>query len=86
MKLTPRSHEALLRSGFGGDDLKKKSVDEINKKYGNIPANETLLEKRLKHEEEKRQQRISTLAELREHIVVEEQKGLWSPELGVNKI
>ena len=39
MKLTPRSHEALLRSGFGADDLKKKSADEINKKYGDTPAN-----------------------------------------------
>ena len=37
MRLTPRSHEALLRSGLKTGDLTKKSVEEINRKYGNFP-------------------------------------------------
>jgi hypothetical protein len=58
LKLTPRSQEALRRSGLAFDDLMVKSAEEVNKKYGNAPDNEKLMEKRLDHEEEKRRNRI----------------------------
>ena len=37
LRLTPRSQEALLRSGFRLEDLTKKSAEEINHKYGDSP-------------------------------------------------
>ena len=71
IKLTPRSNEALLRSGFRLEDLIKKTPEEINKKYGNLSASPQLVEKRIQHEEEKRMQRISNLTSLRNQVVEE---------------
>ena len=84
MKLTPRSNEALLRSGFRLEDLMKKNSEEINKKYGNLPGSPQLVEKRIMHEEEKREQRISNLTTLRNQVVDEEAKGIWNSNYVIN--
>ena len=47
IRLTPRSYEALLRSGFRIEDLTKKSKEEINEKYGDSPKGKNLIERRI---------------------------------------
>ena len=49
MKLTPRSHEALKRSGLTVDDVLVKTPEEINAKYGAVVTEKPLLEKRVGH-------------------------------------
>ena len=49
IKLTPRSNQALLRSGFRIEDLLIKSSEEVNSKYGSPVDNPALLEKRIQH-------------------------------------
>ena len=71
MKLTPRSHEALKRSGLTVDDLLIKTPEEINAKYGDVVTDKQLLEKRVGHHEEKRRSRIDQLKQMREQVVDE---------------
>ena len=65
IKLTPRSNEALIRSGLRMEDLIPKNADQVQKKYGGTPIEKGLLEKRVAHEEEKRIQKIAMLREAR---------------------
>ncbi len=48
-KLTPRSTEALKRTGFKFEDLLLRSAEEINAKYGDGITEKALIEKRVAH-------------------------------------
>ena len=48
-KLTPRSNEALKRTGLKLEDLLTKTSEEINSKYGDTIYNKELIEKRVEH-------------------------------------
>ena len=49
MRMTPRSHEALKRTGLTIDDVLVKTTEEINAKYGDTVTEQSLLEKRIAH-------------------------------------
>lgn len=69
MRLTPRSNEALKRTGYVIDDLRIKSIEEINSKYNDNVTDAGLLKKRHDHYEEKRKEKISTLKKVRNDVV-----------------
>lgn len=48
-RLTPRSHEALKRTGIKIEDLLQRTADDINTKYGDNITDKALIEKRLIH-------------------------------------
>jgi len=43
IRLTPRSYEALKRTGFQMDDLVHKTSEEINAKYGDNVTDKALI-------------------------------------------
>lgn len=47
--LTPRSQEALKRSGYRLCDLNKKSPQEIHDLYNDNETSKAILEKRMEH-------------------------------------
>lgn len=49
MQLTPRSFEALKRTGYKIDDLLTKASDQINDKYGDNVTDKHLIDKRVAH-------------------------------------
>lgn len=69
MRLTPRSNEALKRTGYALDDLRVKSIEEINLKYNDNVTDVGLLKKRLEHYEDKRKEKILTLKKVRNDVV-----------------
>jgi hypothetical protein len=77
-RLTPRSQEALKRTGFKGEDLVVRTADDINSKYGDTVTDKHLIEKRVQHYEEKRRAKIDILRKTRAEVVEEEGKGLWN--------
>lgn len=48
-KLTPRSNEALKRTGFKIDDLVVKTAEDVNAKYGDNITEKALIDKRFAH-------------------------------------
>jgi hypothetical protein len=68
-KLTPRSTEALKRTGFKFDDLLGRSPEEINAKYGDNITEKALIDKRVAHHEEKRRAKLSHLRAVRSEVV-----------------
>ena len=80
IKLTPRSNEALVRTGIKVEDLLAKTAEEVHNKYGGPPIEKSLLEKRIAHEEEKRKHKLAFLKETRKQVIEEEGKGVWSPD------
>lgn len=50
-KLTPRSNEALKRTGFKLEDLLLRTADDINSKYGDHLTDPQLIQKRVDHYE-----------------------------------
>lgn len=79
-KMTPRSNEALKRTGFKFDDLLLRTPEEINAKYGDGITDKALIDKRVAHHEEKRKAKIDHLRMVRAEVVEEEQKGLWNSQ------
>lgn len=79
-KLTPRSTEALKRTGFKFEDLLVRSPEEINAKYGDGVSEKALIEKRVAHHEEKRRAKLDHLRTVRAEVAEEEQKGLWNSQ------
>jgi hypothetical protein len=79
-KLTPRSSEALKRTGFKLDDLLLKSPEEINAKYADGISDKALIDKRVAHHEEKRRANLNHLKVVRGGVVEEEQKGMWNSQ------
>jgi hypothetical protein len=79
-KMTPRSNEALKRTGFKFEDLIVVSPEEINSKYGDGITDKTLIDKRVAHHEEKRKAKIDHLRHVRAEVIEEEQKGLWNSQ------
>lgn len=51
IKLTPRSSEALKRTGYKIDDLLVKTAEEVNAKYNDGVTEKHLIDKRLVHYE-----------------------------------
>jgi hypothetical protein len=49
IKLTPRSNEALKRTGIKIEDLVQRTAEDINTKYGDNITDKNLIEKRLIH-------------------------------------
>lgn len=76
--LTPRSHEALKRSGYRLSDLSKKTLQEISEIYNDNETSRHIIDKRVEHEESKRKSRLQAVAELRKEVLEEEKKGIWS--------
>lgn len=68
-KLTPRSNEALKRTGFKFDDLLVRSPEEINAKYGDNITEKALIDKRVAHHEEKRRAKLDHLRAVRAEVV-----------------
>jgi hypothetical protein len=79
-KLTPRSTEALKRTGLKFDDLFLRSPEEINAKYGDGITEKALIDKRVTHHEEKRRAKLEHLRAVRAEVVEEEGKGLWNSQ------
>lgn len=79
-KLTPRSNEALKRTGFKFEDLLARSPEEINAKYGDNITEKALIDKRVAHHEEKRRAKLDHLKAVRAEVVEEESKGLWNSQ------
>lgn len=50
-KMTPRSNEALKRTGFKFEDLLVRTPEEINSKYGDGINDKALIDKRVAHHE-----------------------------------
>lgn len=48
-RLTPRSNEALKRTGHKFEDLIVRTADDINSKYQDNVTDKTLIEKRVIH-------------------------------------
>lgn len=79
-KLTPRSGEALKRTGFKLEDLLVRTPEEINAKYGDGITEKALIEKRVAHHEEKRRAKLEHLRAVRGEVVEEEQRGVWNSQ------
>lgn len=79
-RLTPRSHEALKRTGFKFDDLLVRSAEEINAKYGDGITEKALIEKRVAHHEEKRKAKLQHLKAVRAEVLEDEGRGLWNSQ------
>lgn len=71
IKLTPRSNEALKRTGFRIEDLLVRSPEDINAKYADGVTDKNLIEKRVLHYEEKRKAKIDMLRQTRGEVVDE---------------
>ena len=71
IKLTPRSTEALKRTGFKLEDLIIKTPEDINEKYGDGITEKSLIEKRVVHYEEKRKAKIDYLRKARIEVLEE---------------
>lgn len=65
IRLTPRSNEAMARCGIKVEDLVIKTAEQVQNKYGGSPIEKNLLEKRIAHEEEKRQHKMALVREMR---------------------
>jgi hypothetical protein len=78
MRLTPRSQEALKRTGFKVEDLVVRTAEDINSKYGDTVTDKHLIEKRVQHYEEKRRAKMEILRKARAEVVEEEGKGVWN--------
>jgi hypothetical protein len=71
LRLTPRSSEALKRTGYTLGMITKKSREEINAGYGDRVDDHELILKRWEHEEEKRVARLRELQAVRRQIAKE---------------
>lgn len=80
IKLTPRSYEALKRTGIKLDDLIIRNADDINTKYGDNITDKNLIEKRVIHYEEKRRAKIDLLKKVRIEVLDDESKGVWNSQ------
>ena len=48
-KLTPRSNEAMKRTGYKMEDLVTKTPEDVNAKYGDNINDQGLIDKRFAH-------------------------------------
>lgn len=86
VKLTPRSHEALKRTGIKLDDLIVRNADDINTKYGDNITDKALIEKRVIHYEEKRKGKLDLLKKVRIEVLDDESKGVWNSQNVTNNL
>lgn len=80
VKLTPRSNEALKRTGFKLEDLVVRTPEDINSKYNDNITDKELISKRVEHYEEKRKAKLDILRKVRAEVVDEESKGMWNSQ------
>jgi len=69
VKLTPRSNEALKRTGFKVEDLIVRTPEDVNTKYNDNIHDKELIEKRHQHYEEKRKGKLDVLKKVRAEVV-----------------
>lgn len=56
----------------------KKTPEQINADYGDLIFNETIIQKRFMHAEEKRMAKLEELKNLRRIIIADEENGTWN--------
>lgn len=75
LSLTPRTSESFKRLGYTVEMIRKKTVKEINKKYGDSHPDPQITAKRVAHEQENQSRMIMELKNMRATIQEEMDAG-----------